>query len=115
MYHRAVPGVSETISAVPERTLRSLFIALSQRRALGRLATGLPLTRPMVRRFVAGETLDEALAALERLHAAGFVHDRRRPRRIGHLARISRRRRPSRYLETLRRASPARASTATSA
>jgi proline dehydrogenase len=45
---------------------------LSRRRSLGRLATRLPVTRSMVARFVAGETLDEALNALERLRAAGF-------------------------------------------
>ena len=45
---------------------------LSRRPALGRLATRTPLTRPMVARFVAGETLAAALPALRRVHAAGF-------------------------------------------
>jgi len=55
-----------------ERSLRSGLLILSRRRALGRLATRLPVARDMVRRFVAGETLEEALGALERLRAAGF-------------------------------------------
>ena len=52
--------------------MRSSLLWLSRRRALGRLATRLPVTRTMVARFVAGETLDEALVALERLKAAGL-------------------------------------------
>ena len=52
--------------------MRSGFLWLSRRRSLGRLATRLPVTRSMVARFVAGETLDEALRALDALHAAGF-------------------------------------------
>jgi proline dehydrogenase len=57
---------------VPERAMRSLLLTLSHRRWLGRLATRLPITRPMVARFVAGESLDAALPAIERLRAAGF-------------------------------------------
>ena len=57
----------------PERALRSLFVGLSHRRSLGRLAVRLPITRAMVGRFVAGETLPEVLAALERLRDAGFL------------------------------------------
>jgi proline dehydrogenase len=52
--------------------MRSGLLWLSRRRSLGRLATRLPGTRSMVARFVAGETLDEALGSLERLRAAGF-------------------------------------------
>ena len=52
--------------------MRSGLLWLSRRRSIGRLATRLPITRSMVARFVAGETLDEALGALERLGAAGF-------------------------------------------
>ncbi len=62
-----------TRSSIPERVLRTTFIALSQRRVLGRLATRLPITRPMVRRFIAGESLPEVLSALERLRAAGYA------------------------------------------
>jgi proline dehydrogenase len=52
--------------------MRSVFLTLSNRRSIGRLATRLPLTRGMVDRFVAGETLETALPALRRAHAAGF-------------------------------------------
>jgi proline dehydrogenase len=52
--------------------MRSSLLWLSRRRALGRLATRLPVTRSMVARFVAGETLEEALGALERLRAQGL-------------------------------------------
>ena len=56
-----------------ERAMRSALLTLSHRRALGRLATGLPITRAMVRRFVAGETLEDALPAIQRLHAHGLA------------------------------------------
>ena len=55
-----------------ERAMRSTLLTLSHRRSLGRLATRIPVTRPMVRRFVAGESLDEALPAIERLHGQGL-------------------------------------------
>ncbi len=70
-YHRSVPATT-ALRAAPERALRSFLLWLSRRRSLGRLATRLPVTRSMVARFVAGETLDEALVALDRLHAAGL-------------------------------------------
>jgi proline dehydrogenase len=60
------------VRAAPERLLRSSLLWLSRRRSVGRLATRLPVTRSMVARFVAGETLEEALVALERLKAGGF-------------------------------------------
>ena len=60
------------VSDVAERAMRSTLLTLSHRRSLGRLATRVPITRPMVRRFVSGETLDEALAALERLRDQGM-------------------------------------------
>jgi len=52
--------------------MRTSLLWLSRRRSLGRLATRLPVTRSMVARFVAGETLDEVIPALQRLQAAGF-------------------------------------------
>ena len=64
--------VTTALRAAPERALRSSLLWLSRRRSLGRLATRLPVTRSMVARFVAGETLDEALDALARLRAAGL-------------------------------------------
>ncbi len=65
-------NVSEKVRLLPHRTLRSLFIALSKRGSLARLAVRSPLTRPVVARFVAGEELDEALAAIETLRRAGL-------------------------------------------
>jgi len=52
--------------------MRSVFLSLSNRRSIGRLATRLPFTRGMVDRFVAGETLETALPALRRAHDSGF-------------------------------------------
>jgi proline dehydrogenase len=60
------------VRAAPERAMRTSLLWLSRRRSLGRLATRLPVTRSMVARFVAGETLDEAIVALEKLRDAGF-------------------------------------------
>jgi proline dehydrogenase len=65
-------SIASSIRGLPERTMRSLLLSLSRRRSLGRLATRTPVTRTMVRRFVSGETLDEALPALERIHVAGL-------------------------------------------
>jgi proline dehydrogenase len=55
------------------RALRATFIWASQRRQIARLAARSSLTRATVRRFVAGETLEEGLRALERLRARGFA------------------------------------------
>ncbi len=57
---------------VAERAMRTALLALSRRKSLGRLATRVPVTRPMVRRFVAGETLEEVLPAIGRLRDAGM-------------------------------------------
>jgi len=62
-----------TLHDAPERALRALFLGLSHRRSLGRLAVRVPITRLMVGRFVAGQTLPEVLGALERLRDAGFM------------------------------------------
>lgn len=62
-----------SLANVPERVLRSGLLTLSRRRSLGRIATRLPIARDMVARFVAGQTLDEALVALERLRERGFA------------------------------------------
>ncbi len=56
-----------------ERTMRSALLTLSRQRRLGDLATRTALTRSMVARFVAGESLLDALDALERLKAGGFA------------------------------------------
>jgi proline dehydrogenase len=60
------------LGGVVEGAMRSLFLSLSNRSSIGRLAIRLPFTRPMVARFVAGETLPTALPALHRAHDAGF-------------------------------------------
>lgn len=52
--------------------MRAVILGLAHRRFIGRLATRLPLTRSMVSRFVAGETMDAAMPALERMRAAGY-------------------------------------------
>ncbi|OGN86657.1 MAG: hypothetical protein A2X23_00430 [Chloroflexi bacterium GWC2_73_18] len=63
----------EAIRELPGHLLRHLFIWLSRRRSLQRLALSRGRTRGFVFRFVAGETLDEALTVLARLKAAGFL------------------------------------------
>jgi proline dehydrogenase len=65
-------GFADTVRVLPYRTLRSLFISLSHRRSLARLAVRSPLTRPVVARFVAGETLEAALPAIAALKSAGL-------------------------------------------
>ena len=60
------------LSQVPSKTSRALFLWASRRRALGRVSTAIPLTRKMVRRFVPGDTLDDALGALETLKSQGI-------------------------------------------
>ena len=65
-------SLADTVRVLPHRTMRTLFISLSHRRSLSRLATRTPITRPMVARFVAGETLEEALPAIAELKRAGL-------------------------------------------
>ena len=65
-------GFAENIRLLPHRTMRSLLISLSHRRSLARLAVRSPLTRPVVARFVAGETLTQALPAVAALKRAGL-------------------------------------------
>ncbi len=60
------------LSQLPSKVSRALFLWASRRRSLGRLATAVPLTRRMVRRFVPGDSLNDALSALEALHAQGM-------------------------------------------
>jgi proline dehydrogenase len=66
------PADGGGVREVPGRALRGIFLWASRRRSLQRLATSTALTRRLVRRFVAGETLEEALEALERLRQAGL-------------------------------------------
>jgi proline dehydrogenase len=65
-------GLVENVRVMPNRTMRSLFISLSHRESLARAAVASPLTRSVVSRFVAGETLEEELTALSRLQRAGL-------------------------------------------
>ncbi len=65
-------GIGDAVRTAPERALRTGFLALAHRRVVGRIATGTPFTRPFVDRFVAGQTLTEALPRLRRLADAGF-------------------------------------------
>lgn len=66
-------STNDMLRDAPERALRSLFLGLSHRRSLGRLAIRVPITRPMVGRFVAGETLPQVIGALEHLQDDGFT------------------------------------------
>lgn len=52
--------------------LRRALVAASRSRTLRRVATDVPIARHVAERFVAGETLDQALAATRELNAAGF-------------------------------------------
>ena len=53
--------------------LRTLLLALSARPALGAWMDRVPLTRSLVRRFVAGTEPDDALAVLGRLNERGLL------------------------------------------
>lgn len=53
--------------------LRTTLIALSHNRALQDLIVRVPLSRRMARRFVAGETLQDALAVVLNLNGQGLV------------------------------------------
>lgn len=64
---RAARAARPRLSELPARLSRIFFLWASRRRWLARLATSFPLTRSMVRRFVAGDRLDDALTVLERL------------------------------------------------
>jgi proline dehydrogenase len=52
--------------------IRALLIFLSQSKLLAKLVTGNPVSRRMSRRFVAGEKLDEAVAAARASNQAGM-------------------------------------------
>ena len=53
--------------------LRSIFISLSANDAVRKFVIGFPLARRVSRRFVAGERLDEAVAAIRRLNQRGLL------------------------------------------
>jgi proline dehydrogenase len=52
---------------------RALLLALSRRPAIGAAMGRLPVTRRLVRRFVAGQTADEALAVIRDLDRRGLM------------------------------------------
>jgi len=52
--------------------MQKALLAASRRQGLRRAVTGNPATRRVVDRFVAGETLDDALDAVRALHADGI-------------------------------------------
>ena len=57
---------------VPAKISRAFFLWAAHRRSLGRIATAIPITRRMVRRFVAGDSLADALTVLEGLREQGM-------------------------------------------
>ena len=65
-------GFAENLRVLPNRTMRSVLIWLSHRRSLARTAVRSPLTRSVVVRFVAGETLQAALPAIAELKRVGL-------------------------------------------
>jgi len=69
----ARPGAREAVRELPGRALRAGFVWASQRESLERLSQRLPMTRGLVRRFVAGQDLPTTLLALERLRSAGLA------------------------------------------
>jgi len=65
-------GFPESLRVLSNRTMRSLLLSLSHRRSLARAAVRSPLTRAVVARFVAGETLEAAMPAISELKRAGL-------------------------------------------
>jgi len=53
--------------------LRSFFITMSQSEAIRRFVLGFPPARLMSKRFIAGETLDEAVAVVHGLNQMGIM------------------------------------------
>lgn len=52
--------------------IRDAFLALSTNRVAHKAIIGFPLSRKVTRRFVAGETLEEAIAVIRRVNDAGM-------------------------------------------
>lgn len=53
--------------------LRTMLVRAAESPKLRRLVSEWPVARRLARRFVAGETLDEAIAVVRRLHGQGFL------------------------------------------
>ena len=58
---------------MPPPILRSALLAASRHRTVERLVSGAPVSRSVVRRFVAGETVADAVRASRALTAAGLA------------------------------------------
>ena len=69
---RAAAAARPGLRDVPGQVSRAFFLWASRRGSLERLSLATPLTRGMVRRFVAGDRLADAMAVLERLGAQGM-------------------------------------------
>ncbi|MCI0478392.1 MAG: proline dehydrogenase family protein, partial [Anaerolineales bacterium] len=52
--------------------MRDLFLAMSTNALMRRFVVGFPLTRRVTRRFVAGETIDEAIQVVKKLRTQGI-------------------------------------------
>jgi proline dehydrogenase len=63
---------STSRGAAPSAALRQVLLWASRRRQIKRVITSAPVTRDVVRRFVAGETIDEALRVTRTLTGDGL-------------------------------------------
>jgi proline dehydrogenase len=63
---------STTAGLSPSAALRHVLLWASRRRQIKRAVTSAPVTRDVVRRFVAGETIDDALRVTRALTAEGL-------------------------------------------
>jgi proline dehydrogenase len=63
---------STTAGLSPSAALRHVLLWASRRRQIKRAVTSAPVTRDVVRRFVAGETIDDALRVTRELTAEGL-------------------------------------------
>ncbi len=66
------PSSTAAAGANPAAVLRQVLLWASRRRQLKRLITSAPVTRDVVRRFVAGETIDDALRVTRTLTGDGL-------------------------------------------
>jgi len=57
----------------PMPIMRDAFLALSTNSLAHKAVIGFPLSRKMTRRFVAGETLEEAIGAIQRVNEKGML------------------------------------------
>jgi proline dehydrogenase len=65
-------AVREHVGGLVERTTRAMLLTLARRRVVGQVAIRAPGSRNLVSRFVAGESLSEALGTLQILRDHGF-------------------------------------------